>query len=323
MRLVSPVRPSLHRRTKGTPGSRQRRARGFSRMEVMGLLALTITILLRVVAAEDSGSQICLPAPLWKTDGEAASLGSLRDKLFNQQLENISYFIVNEKDPLSRHLYPELKRRAPDGVPVYQQKPEEPDIWEILGGEKDDFLIYDRCGRLTFHIRLPYSYLHFPYVEAAIRSTYLKDHCGNCTFYEHNATLELTRNGTSYPENATEWMKVDQQSTTVPPTEEYQSPHGQNAVRHDHQLRITSDEKHQNHQPLSIEQKQEPINQHDEDQLNSPHPIDNNEEQKSHHHHHLQLNKEQELEPPSNNRRDQPHKAHTHQHHGDEHRNHN
>lgn len=40
-------------------------------MEVMGLLALTITILLRVVAAEDSGSQICLPAPLWETDGEA------------------------------------------------------------------------------------------------------------------------------------------------------------------------------------------------------------------------------------------------------------
>ncbi|KFQ26599.1 Selenoprotein Pb, partial [Tyto alba] len=38
-----------------------------------------------------------------------------------------------------------------------------------------------RCGRLAFHIQLPYSFLHFPYVESAIRFTHSKDFCGNCS----------------------------------------------------------------------------------------------------------------------------------------------
>ncbi|NXC44498.1 SELPB protein, partial [Alectura lathami] len=46
---------------------------------------------------------------------------------------------------------------------------------------KDDFLVYDRCGRLAFHIQLPYSFLHLPYVESAIRFTHSKDFCGNCS----------------------------------------------------------------------------------------------------------------------------------------------
>ena len=47
-----------------------------------------------------------------------------------------------------------------------------------------------RCGRLAFHIQLPYSFLHFPYVESAIRFTHGKDFCGNCSFYP-NTTLEV------------------------------------------------------------------------------------------------------------------------------------
>ncbi|MBN3302372.1 SELPB protein, partial [Amia calva] len=89
--------------------------------------------------------------------------------------------IVNEKDPYSRAMFWELKRRAPEGIPVYQQALVQADVWEILQGDKDDFLIYDRCGQLTFHIVLPYSFLHFPYIEAAIRATYLTDICGNCS----------------------------------------------------------------------------------------------------------------------------------------------
>ncbi|KFW81349.1 Selenoprotein P, partial [Manacus vitellinus] len=46
---------------------------------------------------------------------------------------------------------------------------------------KDDFLVYDRCGRLAFHIQLPFSFLYFPYVESAIRFTHSKDFCGNCS----------------------------------------------------------------------------------------------------------------------------------------------
>lgn len=37
-----------------------------------------------------------------------------------------------------------------------------------------------RCGYLTFHIVLPFSFLHYPYIEAAIRATYHKNIC-NCS----------------------------------------------------------------------------------------------------------------------------------------------
>ncbi|KAK2821927.1 hypothetical protein Q5P01_021992 [Channa striata] len=88
-------------------------------------------------------------------------------------------------------MYWELKRRAPPGVPVYQQAALQDDVWEALDGDKDDFLVYDRCGLLTFHIVLPYSFLQYPYVEAAIRATYHKDIC-NCTT---NFTLSSGRSG--------------------------------------------------------------------------------------------------------------------------------
>lgn len=57
---------------------------------------------------------------------------------------NISFMIVNEKTPFSRAMYWELKRHAPEEIPVYQQEILEPDVWQILHGDKDDFLIYDR-----------------------------------------------------------------------------------------------------------------------------------------------------------------------------------
>ena len=52
--------------------------------------------------------------------------------------------IVNEREFQSRAMYWELKRRAPPNVPVYQQAPLQDDVWEILDGDKDDFLVYDR-----------------------------------------------------------------------------------------------------------------------------------------------------------------------------------
>ncbi|KAK9404328.1 selenoprotein Pb-like [Crotalus adamanteus] len=100
-------------------------------------------------------------------------------------------------------MYWELKRHAPKGIPVYQQQILEPDVWQILKGNKDDFLIYDRCKKLTFHIQLPYSFLHLPYVEAAVRYTYHKDYCGNCSWYYLNSSQEVN-NAASTPMMTTE-----------------------------------------------------------------------------------------------------------------------
>lgn len=52
--------------------------------------------------------------------------------------------IVNELEALSQTMYWKLKKKAPTGVPVYQQSSLQKDVWEILDGDKDDFLIYDR-----------------------------------------------------------------------------------------------------------------------------------------------------------------------------------
>lgn len=59
-------------------------------------------------------------------------------------MTEVSFLIVNEQDPLSRAMFWELQRRAPPGVPVYQQAPLQQDVWDTLDGDKDDFLIYDR-----------------------------------------------------------------------------------------------------------------------------------------------------------------------------------
>uniref|UniRef100_A0A669PC82 Selenoprotein P N-terminal domain-containing protein n=1 Tax=Phasianus colchicus TaxID=9054 RepID=A0A669PC82_PHACC len=155
-------------------------------------------------------TRLCREAPEWRINGSSPmegtagqvtvvallkcalphSLGALRERLGQQGVSDVRYMIINEQAPLSRAMFGELQRHAPPGVPVLQQQPHEPDVWQLLGGDKDDFLVYDRCGRLAFHIQLPYSFLHLPYVESAIRFTHRKDFCGNCSLYT-NSTQEV------------------------------------------------------------------------------------------------------------------------------------
>jgi hypothetical protein len=43
------------------------------------------------------------------------------------------------------------------------------------------FIFFFRCGRLVYHLGLPYSFLTFPYVEEAIKIAYCAKKCGNCS----------------------------------------------------------------------------------------------------------------------------------------------
>ncbi|MEE6495236.1 hypothetical protein FKM82_001987 [Ascaphus truei] len=250
----------------------------------MGVPTLAITTLLGLLAAlvssAENGTEICQLAPTWSIGGEepmagtlgqVTVLGPLRDKLTLQGLTNISYIIVNDQSYLSRLKYPELQRRAPTEVPVYQQSPFQPDVWQILNGEKDDFYIYDRqvpavksqtaepCGRLTFHIRLPLSFLHFPYVEAAIRSTYSDDYCGNCSFYSNstlNGTAVSTANDSTVSPTAAPVFKEGGSSTNV-------SRHSQDKHAHHNPSNNRSNQDHSQHHPTSSHGDQEhnhPIN---------------------------------------------------------------
>uniref|UniRef100_H3DJR4 Selenoprotein P2 n=1 Tax=Tetraodon nigroviridis TaxID=99883 RepID=H3DJR4_TETNG len=133
-------------------------------------------------------------------DAPFPRIGPLREKLSRRNVTEVSFVIVNEQEPVSRALYWQLRRRAPPGVPVYQQAPLQDDVWEALDGDKDDFLIYDRCGQLTFHIGLPYSSLRYTYVEAAVIATYQGNICNcsaNCHISEHQQQQRKWRDAQS------------------------------------------------------------------------------------------------------------------------------
>jgi len=108
-------------------------------------------------------------------------LEDLRVKLEKEGYLNISYVVVNHQGLSSQLKYMHLKNKVSEYIPVYQQEENQTDVWTLLNGKKDDFLIYDRCGRLVYHLGLPYSFLTFPYVEEAIKVTYCKEKCGNCS----------------------------------------------------------------------------------------------------------------------------------------------
>ncbi|KAL8203929.1 UNVERIFIED_CONTAM: hypothetical protein K2H54_065019 [Gekko kuhli] len=112
----------------------------------------------------------------------ASRLEDLRLKLENDGFTNVSFVVVNHQGPSSQKKYPHLREKVSENIPVYQQGKTQPDVWTVLNGKKDDFLIYDRCGRLVYHLGLPYSFLTFPYVEDAIHVTYCESTCGNCSY---------------------------------------------------------------------------------------------------------------------------------------------
>lgn len=129
--------------------------------------------------------------------------------------------VVNHQGEQSRHLHPLLEAKLSKNIILYKQDGHQPDVWQTLAGEKDDFFIYDRfdmkqkiqlhlnqwnivildniarlhrpnltmlfcpfpnrCGRLTHRISLPYSIIGEGHIEKAIKDTYCKRLCGDCT----------------------------------------------------------------------------------------------------------------------------------------------
>lgn len=109
----------------------------------------------------------------------------LQQKLDQAGLVNISFMVVNHQGKRSREKYQLLTSKVTEEIPVYQQDSNKPDVWELLQGNKDDFLIYDSCGKLTHHLQLPFTILTDLYVEYAIRQTYCQEICANCSLVYH------------------------------------------------------------------------------------------------------------------------------------------
>lgn len=113
-------------------------------------------------------------------------------------MTDLNIFIINEDEKHSKLLLPKLKRKA-ENIPVYQDNVEverNKTIWSLLKGGKDDFYIYDRCGRLTYYVPYPISFLYRPFAKAAILSTYFDEPCGPCPIDEPITTPNDTFNET-------------------------------------------------------------------------------------------------------------------------------
>lgn len=154
--------------------------------------------------------------------------------------------VVNDQGQHSQEKYHHLREKVSENIPVYQQNNTQPDVWATLNGKKDDFLIYDRCGRLVYHLGLPYSFLTFPYVEEAIRITYCASSCGNCSYM----TPKIE-------EMCSNLMKAGEASTeaAAPPPERRKHHHRQGGVHGTgHVHRHQPQQNHQEHHRVSAVQ---------------------------------------------------------------------
>uniref|UniRef100_A0A8C6R6C0 Selenoprotein P N-terminal domain-containing protein n=1 Tax=Nannospalax galili TaxID=1026970 RepID=A0A8C6R6C0_NANGA len=170
-------------------------------------LALALCLLPYGGTESQDQSPVCKPPPAWSIKDQnpmlnsmgrvtvvallqasylcllqASRLDDLRIKLDKEGYSNVSYIVVNHQGISSQLKYIHLKNKVSDHIPVYPQEENQTDVWTLLNGNKDDFLVYDRCGRLVYHLGLPYSFLTFPYVEEAIKIAYCGNKCGICSY---------------------------------------------------------------------------------------------------------------------------------------------
>uniref|UniRef100_A0A3B3DYY8 Selenoprotein P N-terminal domain-containing protein n=1 Tax=Oryzias melastigma TaxID=30732 RepID=A0A3B3DYY8_ORYME len=169
-------------------------------------LLLALCLLHGGRAESEGGGPRCQPAAAWKI-GEvdpmkestgrvtvvALLLDGLHKKLQGQGLTDVVFMVVNHQGEQAQRLHPLLQERLSQDIALYKQHKHQPDVWQILNGEKDDFFIYDRCGRLTHHLSLPYNIIGHGHVERAIREAYCNRMCGECAFEVHNTLSYLLK----------------------------------------------------------------------------------------------------------------------------------
>ncbi|XP_078658280.1 selenoprotein P-like [Branchiostoma floridae x Branchiostoma belcheri] len=110
-------------------------------------------------------------------ENHGRTLEALRQKLYSEGKTDIFFGAVNHWGWASWWYKGELERRA--NFPIYQDSWSQ-DIWGKLHVAKDDILVYDRCGRLAYHLRLPRAFLGNSHTEEAIRAAYRQSPCGAC-----------------------------------------------------------------------------------------------------------------------------------------------
>lgn len=71
-------------------------------------------------------------------------MDGLRQNLQSEGLKDVVYVVINHHGERARHLHSLLAGRLSQHITLYGQDEHQPDVWQTLNGEKEDFLIYDR-----------------------------------------------------------------------------------------------------------------------------------------------------------------------------------
>lgn len=127
-------------------------------------------------------------------------MDGLRQKVEGEGLKDVAYMVVNQQGEPAVRLHTMLAQRLSVNITLYKQDEQQPDVWQALSGGKDDFLVYDRCGRLTHHISLPYSIIGQGSVEGAIKDAYCKRTCGDCVHESTETPEECAEKAVAQPD---------------------------------------------------------------------------------------------------------------------------
>lgn len=142
--------------------------------------------------------QASWPTCLWQASG----FENIRRQLLRQNVNDIQFIIVNSQLQHAMDNVGELSRRV--SFPVYQDT-RRSNIWTQLNGGKDDTLIYDRCGYLTYHIPYPLSLLNRRDFQLALWDTYFQNPCdcepGQATAIQSGSESVQTGQGQSFPDH--------------------------------------------------------------------------------------------------------------------------
>lgn len=127
-------------------------------------------------------------------------------------MTDIQFIIINDREQHALDNVGELVRRV--SFPVYQDTVRN-NIWRSLRGRKDDLLIYDRCGYLTYHIPYPRSLLNRHEFQNGLWNTYFSNPC-NCESVHSS------------------YVQSETQQAQVPDRGQSQHGHGQQQHQHQH-----------------------------------------------------------------------------------------
>lgn len=71
-------------------------------------------------------------------------MDSLRQRLENQGLRDVVYMVVSHQGAQAQSLHAMLVQRLTEHISLHKQDEALPDVWQTLGGNNNDFFIYDR-----------------------------------------------------------------------------------------------------------------------------------------------------------------------------------